>query len=271
MNPRDIYYVYDDPVPFKNDLLIYPVSMRKYYDFFFYSQCLLLEKNSLKGDPILAMKAINMSYLEYLFTTSDNNANDSKNTAALFDGLLRLTLQLPEGTEIGIGYVGNSIDDRQIAFKIDEHFYSSDDFDLFRDIVSEQNELELPNENIQKDVRDSIEEARRYKAKMNNQKMAGLEDQIISVAIFSGWDLDKIYDLTIRKFLKTLKRADHMLHQKIYLASSLSGMVEFKDKSFIKSWLADIDERDDLSDTVDLNKIQNKVNMSEAIEKASGK
>jgi hypothetical protein len=267
VNPRDIYYIYDDPIPFKNDLKLYPVSMRDYLQFFTFASCLMLEKNSIQNNPTLAIKAISMSYLEYLdFVSVDDKYNeDNPSPLQFFFALLRLCMRLPEGTKFDWRH---KKDDDKPVFIIDGNVYDSGDFDLFRDIVSEQNMLELPNENIQKNVRDSLEEARRYKAKLNGQKMAGLEDQILALSLESSWELDRIYDMTIRKFIKALKRADHVLHQKIYLSASLSGMVEFKDKSFIKSWLADIDERDDLSGSMDVDKLQNKVNMNEAKENA---
>jgi hypothetical protein len=274
LNPRDIYYIYDDPIPFKNDLKLYPVSMRDYLWFFTYASCLMLEKNSIQGDPVLAMKAIQMSYLEYLYYVSQTGqqtgeySETNPSPADFLHALFRLTMQLPEETKVSMRYS----EDGKPIFIIGEYVYDSNDFDLFREIVSEQNMLDLPNEAIQKNVRDSLEEARKYKAKLNNQKMAGLEDQIISVGIYTGWELSRIYDLTIRKFIKALQRADHMLHQKIYLGASLSGFVEFKDKSFIKSWLVDLDQKDNYGDvSVDLDSLGNKLNFNEAKQNLAGK
>jgi hypothetical protein len=270
LNPRDIYYIYDDPIPFKNDLKLYPVSMRDYLWFFTYASCLMLEKNSIQGDPVLAMKAIQMSYLEYLYYVSQTGEYGETNPspADFLHALFRLTFRLPEETKVSMRYR----EDGKPVFTIDGDVYDSGDFDLFREIVSEQNMLDLPNEAIQKNVRDSLEEARAYKAKLNNQKMAGLEDQIISVGIYTGWELSRIYDLTIRKFIKALQRADHMLHQKIYLGASLSGFVEFKDKSFIKSWLVDLDQKDNYGDvSVDLDSLGNKLNFNEAKQNLAGK
>jgi hypothetical protein len=270
VNPRDIYYIYDDPIPFKNDLKLYPVSMRDYLYFFTYAQCLTLEKNSIQGDVQLAMKAISMSYLEYLYYVSQTGEYSETNPspADFLHALFRLTFRLPEETKASMRYQ----EDGKPIFSIDGDVYDSNDFDLFREIVSEQNELELPNEKIQKNVRDSLEEARRYKRRASVNKTAGLEDQILSVAIFTGWTPSYIYDLSIRKFIRTLHRANHMILQDAYLHGEMGGMVKFKEPSPVVGWLADIDKEDDYSDvSMDLDSLQNKVNFNEAKEKAAGK
>jgi hypothetical protein len=270
VNPRDIYYIYDKEIPFKNDLKLYPVSMRDYLWFFTYAQCLMLEKNSVMGDPVLAMKAISMSYLEYLYYVSQTGEYSETNPspADLLHMLFRLTFKLPEESKIQMGYDGNG----KPIFSIDGNVYDSDDFDLFRQIVSEQNELELPNENIQKNVRDSLREAREYKAKLAGKKMAGLEDQVIALSLFSGWELDRIYNMTIRKFIRAIGRANHMIYQDAYLKGEMGGMVSFKDKSVLSGWLANIDTKDDYSDvSMDLDSLGNKLNFNEAKQNLAGK
>lgn len=253
-NPRDYFYIYDNPVPYKEDtedeLLIYPVSMRDYLSFHFYASCFLLEKNSV-ADP----KVISMSYLEYMYSISD----DKNRHVLLFDGVLRIVLRKPD-----MAFRPYYSEDGKPYFEIDGREYNADDFDNLKEIITEQNLFELPNELIQKEVRDKMEETRRFREKINNSKMASLEDQIIAVAIYTGWGLDKIYDLSIRKFIKTLQRADHMLHAKIYLAASVSGFVDFKDKSIIKHWLSEIGNDSEQSVTVPLEDVQSKINLSSA-------
>lgn len=253
-NARDYYYIYDSPVPYKEgkpeELWIHPATMRNYLDFHIYASCFLLEKNSVPD-----ARVISMSYLEYLYFTS----NDENRLIQLFDGLLRLVLRKPE-----LKFLAYTDERGKPFFSVDEHSYNASDFDAIKEIIVEQNLFELPDEMIQKTVRDKMEEARRFKERMNNSKMASLEDQIIAVAIYTGWDMEKIYDLTIRKFIKTLQRADHIMHSQIYLAASLSGFVEFKDKSFIKHWLAEIASDKSKGVTVGLDEVQSKVNLSQA-------
>ena len=114
-------------------------------------------------------------------------------------------------------------------------------------------------------MRDSLEKAREYKRRLSKEKPASLEDYIISIAVATGWEMEYIYSMPIRKFQKTISRLDNYIHYKIYLAASMSGMVEFKDKSFIKHWLSNLDTKDKYSDvSVDLDALQNKISLGSA-------
>ena len=255
ISPIDMYVTFDEPVPYK-DLEFFPVSMRDYFIFGYLSSCLLLEKDSVP-DP----KVISMTYLEYLFSITD----DDNKLISKLDGLLRYVLGKKNDTDFKIIYKRE--ENGRPLFIINNKEYNSDDFDKIRQIISEQNAINLPDESIQKSVRDAIEEARRYKEKLNNTKAAGLEDQMVALSVYTGWPLKDIYNLSIRKFVKAIKRANHLLYQKIYLQSSLSGFVTFKDKSILSGWLSDIDEKDRYDDvTIDLEVLKGKANFSNAKE-----
>jgi hypothetical protein len=149
-------------------------------------------------------------------------------------------------------------------FSIDGLSFNKDDFVELRKIISSQNDLDLPDERIQKEVRDKIAEAKRYKEKLSGTSSCSLEEQIIGLAIYAGWDIEKVKNLTIRKFMLSIRRADHILTSTIYLNASLSGMVEFKDKSVIKHWLAKLGSDKNADVIVDLASIEGKVNFSDA-------
>lgn len=250
-SPRDRYYIYDSPVPHKS-LLLYPVRMKDYLLFQTLVQCLMLEKNSIPDKKI-----IKMSYLEYMLSID----NEDNPYAMLFAGLLQLVLGKKDDVEFGISY-GNL--NNKPTFEIDGQTYTSEDFDSLREIITEQNYVELVDETIQKSVRDKMEETRRYRQKINGDKVAGLEDQIVAVAVYTGWELEKIYELTIRKFMKALLRANQLIMSNIYLTASMSGFVEFKDKSVLKSWLTDLENDDKFKDTVSVDELQSKVDFSAA-------
>jgi len=257
-----VYYVFDTPIPYKN-LLIHPVRLKDYLLFSAVAQCLMLEKNSIK-DPVLAVKAISQTYLEYLFSSS--RSSEGRGLVQLLAGLLALVLGKKDDTNFEINYGMNS--EGKPFFKIDNEFYYSDDFDVLRKMIAEQNALELPDETIQKDVREKMEEARRFKEKINKSKQASIEEQITALALYTGWELEKIYDLTIRKFLMAIKRSNHMIMSNIYLTASTSGFVTFKDKTVLKGWLADLTEEMKNSDvTVSLDSVQNKLNYGDATSK----
>ena len=249
-NPRDVYYIYDLPVPYKK-LELHPVKMREYITLRILASCLTIEKNSVPN-----VKVINMTYLEYMFSIN----NDQNNYVAFFDGLLRLVLQKKEEFSISYG-VG---EDGRPVFEIAGEVYDSQDFDNIREIIAEQNYIDLPDESIQKSVRDAMEESRKYKEKMGGDTVGSIEDQIVAVSIYTGWELEKVYDLTVRKFMKALMRANQIIMSNIYLTASMSGMVDFKDKSVLKSLLTDLDNVDKFKDTVSVEEIQSKVDFSSA-------
>jgi hypothetical protein len=238
MKQRDFYHVFDKPVVYK-DLLLHPIKVKECYEFAFYSTCLLLEKNSIQGNPELALKAISMTRLEFLFESN----NDENKLIARFDALLKLCTK---DWETIIVY-GKEPDGKPF-FKVGETKYNSADFDEIRNIIAEQNLLDIPDERIQKNVRDSLEEARRFKERVSNSKTASLEDQMIALAMYAGWGLNDVYDMPYRKFVLSIRRANHMIMSDIYLNASMSGFVKFKDKSVLRGWLTDLETGDKYSD-----------------------
>lgn len=258
-----LYYItYDLPVVYRN-IKIYPITMKDYLLFGIYSQCLTIDKNSIP-DP----KIISMTYLEYMFHITEENPIEYP-YLIWFDRLLSMCLKEDttfEKIEESIKrYKYTDDDKRKPYFIIGEETYTSDDFDKIKQIIAEQNMVELIDENISKDVRDSLEKARTFKKSLAGEKPASAEDYMVSLSIATGFTLEYIYSLTIRKFIKSIRRMDNLIHYKIYLASSMSGMVEFKDKSFIKHWLTGLDDEDKYGDvTVDLQEVQDKVSLESA-------
>jgi hypothetical protein len=103
---------------------------------------------------------------------------------------------------------------------------------------------------MKKETRELLDKAREQKAKMSSEKQCGLEDQMICLSIATGMTLDDIYNMTIRKFKKYIRRVDHKLHYEIYKSASMSGFVEFKDKTFPKHWMVDLDVEDKYDDVL---------------------
>jgi hypothetical protein len=254
------YLTYDLPVQYKN-IKLYPVTVKDYLLFNIYSQCLTIDKNSIP-DPNI----ISMTYLEYIFKVTTENPIDYP-YLIWFDRLLSMCLKDDnsfEKPELSIKRYKYDEEGKPF-FTIGEESYTSDDFEEIRKIIAEQNSIELIDENISKEVRDSLEAAREFKRKQSGGKIASTEDYMIALSIATGFTLDYIHTMTIRKFIKSIRRADNLIHYKIYLASSMSGMVEFKDKSFIIHWLSGLDDEDKYSDvSVDLQEVQDKVSFESA-------
>lgn len=241
----DLHFIYDDPVPYKT-LKIYPALMREYLQFFTVAQVLILDKNSVPD-----AKIIQMSYLEYIIYA----ATDENFYMTFLDGLLRICLHAHnEKIEYLTDHKGKPF------FRIDDRIFDKNDFEEIRKIIIEQNLLNPPDDTIQKSLRDSMEDAERIRKRLsgNTNKTAGIEDQMIAVMISTGLSIKDVYDMTIRKFIKTLERVDHKLHYEIYLAASMSGFVTFKDKSAIKHWLSDL-KKDKLTGMMDYDDFHNKV------------
>lgn len=244
MSDNQIFYIYDSPVPYK-DLLIYPATVKEYIQFHYYVDCLLLDKNSNPDVNI-----ISMSYLRFLYYIS------SKGDSALVKlyQLLKMCLKLEDDS------IKFYTKQDKAFFSVGKQEYDSGDFDNISKIICEQNCVDTIDENIQKELRDAMDEAKEHRRKMQNAKMCSFEDQLICIMISTPMKLEDVYNLTIRKFSKIIKRIDHKLHYQIYKTASLSGFVTFKTE--IKDWMADLENTDKYADVkVDEKEIKDKINL----------
>ena len=253
------YITFDLRVPYKK-LLLYPVLVKDYMTFSYASTCLQIDKNSI---PI--PEVIMMSELEFMFYCTQMDA--STPYILLLDRLLGLCLRDDKSFEDAqssvLRFKPHGSQGKPVFIIADEE-YTAEDFKEIKKIIVAQNDIELPDENISKEVRDSLDEARRYKQKMHG-KPASLEDYLVSVAVTTGWTLDYIYTMPIRKFQRVMKRLDNYIHYKIYLAASMSGMAQFSDTSMIKHWLSNLDATDKYGDvSVGLDKIQDTISLESA-------
>lgn len=255
------YTTFDLPVPYKK-LKIYPVTVKDYTIFSTFAQCLTIDKNSIP-DP----KIISMTNLEYIYYKTMENVTEYP-YILWFDRLLSLCLKEDksfEDMEKSIERYKTNDDTGKPSFFIEDEQYTSDDFEKIKEIIAEQNLVELIDENISKEVRDSLEKARDFKRKLTNRATSSTEDYIVSLSVSTGWSLEYIYSMTIRKFTKCIRRMDNLIHYKIYLAASMSGMVEFKNTDFIIHWLSSLDEDEKYKDvSVDMQDIEDKISFESA-------
>ena len=250
-------YIFDEPLTYKK-LVFHPARIRDYYLFVTMASCLYLDRTS-HTDPIMAMKAISMTYLDYLFFS----ATEENNLLVLLVALLQYVLRGDINSTMDIRYRDSESGKKELIIEGD--VYTSSDFDIIRQIIAEQNGLELPNEKIQKSVREDLEKAQDYKRKLAGYSIADLEEQMIALSLYSGWDLEYIYSMTFRKFFMAIKRANHMINSNITLNASMSGFVTFKDKKATRGWLADLSGDDKYGDVkLDPEQLQKKVSFEEA-------
>jgi len=237
----DQYLIYDLPIPYKN-LLINPIKMKNYNDFYDCVSCLLLDKNSVSN-----IEVISMSYLNYLLAVG---MSEPLFLTAL-DSLLKLVLTVKTTDENGVTTINAPTEQDDIRFSEDlkcltvkGELITSEDFDLLIDVICEQNQIEQIDESISKEVRDALEEAEKFKRRQSGSKMCSVEDRLVAIGISTGYTLDYLYDLSIRKFNKMAERIDHTLHYKIYLSSVMSGNMKMKDGAPLQHWMADLSVED---------------------------
>jgi hypothetical protein len=248
MSKYDLYLTYDKPIPLKG-LLVYPAKMKDYVQFHFHATCLTMDKNSVPD-----ARVISMSYLAYLYHAT---SEDEPYVLMLWE-LLKIVLK-NENTLVKFSHDENN----RAVLIIDDVVLMDSDFDELREIIILQNGLELPDDNIQKELREELENARRKRMEANNAKMSSLEDQMICVMISTPLHLDDIYELTIRKFVKILKRVDQKLHYQIYMSASMSGFVEFKDKSVLSHWMMDVNNDKYKDVKIDLDEMSKKISFED--------
>lgn len=254
------YYTFDLPVEYKG-LKIYPISIKDFNKLYYYSECFTVEKNRSRD-----IKIISMSELSFLYYST---INTPEKTPYLFflDRILGMSIK-----EDNSFYIPEKSIDR---YKMDDKgnpFFSiggvdfyNDDYMNIRNIICEQNMIELPDPNMSTEVRESLEFAKRYKQKLSGSKPGTMEDSIVALATVTGWSLEYIYSLSIRKFTKSIERFDAYITYKIYLSAILSGFREFKDTSSLKHWLADLSTDKYADVKVDMSELQSKIDMGNGI------
>jgi hypothetical protein len=251
-------YAFDRPVQYKK-LLVYPVLMENYFEFHSLVQSLLLEKNA-------TVEGISKSYLEYLYILKVKGDEDYN--LLKFDTLLKLCLR---DENLAISYLYD--ENRKPIFKIYKNeedarkdvngdSYDFKDFNELRLLICEQNAIELPDEKIQKEVRDSMDEVTRMRAKLSNSIPPTLEDLVVCVSISTSLKPEEIAKLSIRKFGQIVQRIDSKLHYQIYLSASMSGFVKL-DKNILKHWMSGIEINKFKDTMIEVESIKDKLSFDD--------
>lgn len=244
LNMERIYKEYepqitnDDPIAVKTlftpvgnmELLLYPVTMDKYYDFMLFSTIISLNKNNTND-----IKIIKMSYLEFLLYLVDMELSlpiEERLYSNLLYGLIELVTQKHD---VKIIYDTKSI-------VIDGFRLSSKEFELFRGIVLAQNKVNYKESNINPELQKELDEANRLRT--NGRKPITLEKQMITLTLNSAMSLEDVKKLTIRKFDIAMEMMDRVMSYKIDKTAERSGNVKFKND--ITHYLFEEKERDQL-------------------------
>lgn len=159
------YFALDEPVPFKKGLLVYPVKVKDYYDFYSCIPCLTMDKNvkkekytdekgEIKVREVSNPKGIGMSYMAYLIEQMKDEEQGRILTSQLMT-LLSMVLHEKNGLfcphcleECGNNvhlYKANSKKKEKLKFRVNAE---SDEF------IEKEVELDsiIPYEKIFKDI-----------------------------------------------------------------------------------------------------------------------
>lgn len=229
-----VFYANDYPIPFKDDLLLYPVQVDLYYCFHLLVECLLLP-HLTSGD----VNAISMSYLEYLFYLCEKK-NDVNHILYLNE--LLLIVFKKDNTYIDSD--GNekstiSMDFKNRKLTICGIEITHKEFDFVRKIILEQNAIEVPDESLPPELVKAFKEKEEFRLKQSKLKMCSFEDQINVVVAKSSYRRDEIMTMTIRSFTRLLTRVDKIMAYEI--STLLSPNMEKKDREKIPHYMESID------------------------------
>jgi hypothetical protein len=228
----EIFYTNDYPVPYK-DLLLYPVQVGLYIWFHIFVECLILSKNT-SGDA----KAISMSSLDYIFYIS---IKDKKPYVQFLRELLYIVLRKEEKMLISNGSYIDTIDFLAVGDKwnirIENTMYDSKDFETIRQIICEQNLIEILDESIHPDWIKAYKDMEEYKRKQNELKLCSFEDQINIVVAKTGYKRENIVTMTIRSFSRLFERINKIEDYEVSMM--LSPNMEKKHRDKIEHYLSE--------------------------------
>lgn len=241
----DVYTTFDDPIPYwqhnikfedrndNNKLLFYPVMIRDIFKFYSYSGCLVTDHQSIP-DP----KILSMTCYQYLYYCTLNTPETTP-YIYMFDLLLSLVLKDEKLESNNWSSRYECVDGLgKPAFMIGEILYDSEDFDNIKELIANQNDLELPDVKKSKEFRDAVELAKKRRAKIlgSGSKMGSLEEQLICLSLGYGLSYNEVENISLRKFNKMIRYMDKKMHYEIYMQASMSGFVTFKEK--IEHWMS---------------------------------
>lgn len=242
----------------ESELTFYPITM-DYYDVFI--QC----KNSLiLRQASLPVRYLSMDYLSALFTLEIDELKSGKEPSQVFlkvMTLLHLSLRIGLNVEelyknIEVSIEKDKIRLKHILIKQNEKIVKFTPLDFstrFRQIIAEQNGLELPDEaeNIAL-VRDNekLKELNNKGKSLN----VNLDDLIASVAYQSKVSEKEIMTWTVREFENRKKAIDRDKRFMLCGQAEMSGMVSFKNGNPAPSWQFDV--LDNSLGTMESSKLQ---------------
>lgn len=280
LNEENLNDVWGEPYIY-NDVKIHPIKLKDALEFYQYSQCLTIDKNTIPSPEI-----IRMNYLEFIILLSQE-----KNYRFLYEYLIKLlslvfqeqlfnivaddksgklTIKVLNNSQNIKQYNEISEEYKKIILELNtnkkdeiiEKFYSTKkqlddlmannsvfltgkDFDKIRRIILKQNLIKFDDELVNAEVKQALDESLDFINKRNKDKKATLEELIVSYVseICNGkpQDFKDVKELTIYQFYKVLQRKS-LSKQQMMLSTALGmGALSLND---IPDWLDHVSEQD---------------------------
>lgn len=280
----EAYFRFDKPIPFVGSLTIYPVNVQNYDEFLACTSCLTLNKSD---DPI-GMKFTNLGYL----INKMEEKEGGQKWSLYFSRLCELIFRIKNGikckkcgkvmsfVEFFEGYRDKKDDfccecgssefmevigireNKETGKKelhVDGNFISSKDFNRLRQIVMYQNLPDYKDDSwVDIEVRKDQEETRKLREKKNKSGSATLERKVVCLAVKTGFTIDYIYSLTIRKFLMMFSAVDDLINYETARIGLMTGMVSSKEP--LEHWVYKQEEEDIYGRGVDAGAFKEMIN-----------
>lgn len=244
------YLIYNNPVKYTENIVIYPVTMKDIITFQLLSKSITVRKDSTFHQKNI----IKMTYLDFLVYCFGNEELEEKYNIPSLSKYYIYAIQLLQlcckGAEI-------KIDQNSGQIVINGEIVTPKIFDDLRRIIIIQNDIDFDiDEFINYDTEQSL-----LKAKMHIDKerdKVSIEDYIDSLVIAMNTTEDRVMNMTIRKFWRYVKRFNLHENYVIMKTGECSGMVSFKEP--IKHWMISLEEDDKYKELkADENELRDKI------------
>lgn len=260
----DKYYVYDDPIPFKEHLTMYPVTVKNYNEFLSASMCLTLNKND-------SIEGIKMTSIEYLISKMKDK-KEGPMWSLRFTRILELCLHVGSGLKcpkcghfmsfeefykkyeeapdadknsILICECGEKLEETikfvqnekgKTEFVIDGVRITAQEFNKLKNYIMYQNLPDYKDDSwVDKAIRD--DQAAYAEIKSRGSGKASIERKIIAVALNANLSVEQVCNLSIRKFLIYLGMICDLIDYKITKQALMSGFASLPKGETIEHWL----------------------------------
>lgn len=283
------YFQFDEPIPFKQGLTLYPINVKDYEDFLSVSCCLTLNRFE-------DMRGIGTSNLGYLLIkmSDEKNKEDSERYSRSFIRLCELMFHIKYGVyckkcgkiydyydfllkatnkdfhcechtdtneddefDVNIKYKMNEQTKRR-ELLINDISINDEEFDRLREIVMYQNLPDYKDDSwVDPVLREDQREKERLIAQKNKIGNATLERKIVCVCAKSNYKIEEVYKLTMRKFIMLLSVIDDAMTYETTRMGLMTGLVSSKEP--IEHWVYKRDDQDLYDNAVDAGSFKDKI------------